>query len=205
MKKKYPIPTLFFLLIVNLTIGQINFQLAKQIDSLGKEDQKWRVLTRQIQNHEVDSISINKAWYNMRKTDSLNFIAVKALFDKYGFIGIDKVGSVSANNFWLMVQHADKYPAFQDSVLRKMKVEAEKGNASMLDYAYLVDRVKVNTGQLQIYGSQMTLNSTETSYEPKPVFEPNKLNERRKLVGLDSIEEYINTMNEHYRGTLKTK
>ena len=65
-----------------------------------------------------------------------------------------------------------------------MKKEVDKGKASVADYAYLVDRLKVNTGKLQIYGTQMIFNSSSfLSYETKTVIEPEKLNDRRKSVG----------------------
>jgi hypothetical protein len=86
-----------------------------------------------------------------------------------------------------------------------MKLEIGLGNASKMDYAYLVDRVNVNQGQLQIYGTQMTLNSDSTSFIPKPVISTEKLNERRTEMGLPPIERYIEIMNEHFHGTLKKK
>ena len=183
--------------------GQINQSLSHLIDSLATEDQKWRGLMRQVDNKEIDTISRQQVNLIINETDSINLFAVRQIFKSYGYPGYDKVGEESSNQFWLLVQHADKHPEFQDSVLNKMKTEADKKNASLPNYAYLVDRVKVNTNQLQIYGTQMKINSAGTSYEPKPVFEPEKLNERRRLVGLTTIEEYVNTMNERYYGTLK--
>jgi hypothetical protein len=44
----------------------------------------------------------------------------------------------------------------------------------------------------------MTLNSSKTSYECKPVIGPEKLNERRRQVGLSTIEVYIQIMNDNY-------
>lgn len=84
-----------------------------------------------------------------------------------------------------------------------MQVEVSAGNAYGADYAYLVDRVKINTGQLQIYGTQMILNNDSTSYIPRPVIDPDKLDERRHSVGLPPMDFYINAMNENYFGTLK--
>ena len=81
----------------------------------------------------------------------------------------------------------------------------ERKNANPSNYAYLVDRVKVNTNKLQIYGTQMILNKDQTSYEPKPVIDPENLNKRRESVGLGTIEEYIGIMNSHYRGSLSKK
>jgi hypothetical protein len=188
---------------------EINFNkpLIRLFDSLVTEDQKWRGFVRKFDNQELGSDTISRDYIvaQMKKTDSLNFYNLRKTFDEYGYPNYDLVGQDASHNFWLLVQHQDLHPDFQEEVLNKMKVEADKGKAYLLDYAYLVDRVKVNTGQLQIYGSQMTLNSTETSYEPRPVIDPEKLNERRKSVGLDPIENYIEVMNTRYFGTLKKK
>ena len=86
-----------------------------------------------------------------------------------------------------------------------MKIEVDKGKASPSDYAYLVDRVKLHKGEKQIYGTQMQLNSEGTSYTPRSVIEPEKLNERRADVGLSTIEEYIDLMNSRHFGDLKKK
>ena len=134
----------------------------------------------------------------VRETDSLNYLIIKPLFDKYGYLGNDKAGVQSSHFFWLLVQHADFHPDFQESVLIKMKVEVDKENAPIKDYAYLYDRVKVNSGQLQLYGTQMTLDSLTMSYKPKPVFDPDRLNERRKQAGLSPIEDYIKIMNDNF-------
>ena len=200
---KLKLTTIFVFLTSVSLYGQINQSLSHLIDSLATEDQKWRGLMRQVDNKEIDTISRQQVNRIINETDSINLFAVRQIFKSYGYPGYDKVGEESSNQFWLLVQHADKHPEFQDSVLNKMKTEANKKNASLPNYAYLVDRVKVNTNQLQIYGTQMKINGAGTSYEPKPVFEPEKLNERRRLVGLTTIEDYVNTMNERYYGTLK--
>lgn len=175
------------------------------LDSLVTSDQKWRQLSRKVNNGEIDTIDIKQIFTNMRLTDSLNFIIVRRIFNQYGYPGHDVVGATSSHNFWLLVQHMDSHPTFQDSVLTKMKTEVERKNSSSLDYAYLVDRVNVNRQQPQIYGTQMVVNTDSTSYEPKPLMEPEKVNERRKSVGLPPIEDYIIIMNERYFGSLKKK
>jgi hypothetical protein len=177
--------------------GQIDTITSRLIDSLKVEDQKWRNLPYKILNKEVDSITLEKVQQKIMETDSLNYLIIKKLFVKEGYLGNNKIGVFSAHNFWLLIQHADKHPDFQIKVLESMKVEADKGNASLKDYAYLIDRVKINNGELQIYGTQMELDSTETSYKPKPVIDPDKLDERRKSVGLMPIEQYIKFMNEN--------
>lgn len=201
------VKTIIAILILSscFSFGQTNIGLSKMLDSLVKEDQKWRELSRKVNNKEIDSLNIKTISENLSLTDSLNFLFVKDIFNQFGYPGYDLVGKTSSHNFWLIVQHMDNHPVFQDSVLKKMEVEVNKGNSYSLDYAYLVDRVKVNTKQPQIYGTQMLVNKDSTSYEPKLLIDPDKVNERRKLVGLQPIEEYIKIMNEHYFGTLKKK
>jgi hypothetical protein len=185
--------------------AMLNKPLIKKLDSMVVEDQKWRNLTTKISNGEKldKSIDKNQIMKNWIMTDSMNTAEVRKIFYQYGFPNYDLVGPKGANDFWLLIQHQDRHPSFQDSVLTKMKIEVDKGKAPSSSYAYLLDRVKVNTKQLQVYGTQMTLNKEGTSFEPQPVIEPEKLNERRKSVGLHSIEEYIETMNSHYHGSLK--
>jgi hypothetical protein len=182
-------------------------KLIVKLDSLEREDQKWRNYLTKLHNREFhnDSVDPKTILPNMAAVDRRNGIEVRKIFFKYGFPNYDLVGTRGSSNFWLLVQHQDSDPKFQDSVLTAMKIEAEKGKASLIDYAYLIDRVKLNTGEKQIYGTQMQLNSDGTSYKTQPVIEPEKLNERRALVGLDTIEEYIKLINNQLHGYLKKK
>lgn len=182
-------------------------KLIAKLDSLAKEDQKWRNNITKLHNNELnkDSIDPRIILPNMAGVDLRNGVEVKKIFYKYGFPNLDLVGVRGSQNFWLLVQHQDTDPRFQDSVLTAMKVEVDKGKASKSDYAYLVDRVKRNSGEKQVYGTQLQLNSDGTSYEPQPVIDPAKLNERRKSVKLETIEEYIESMNRRNVGSLKKK
>ena len=186
-------------------LSQYDLALINQIDSMTAEDQKWRHLSTRSWNRELDTVLFPRAFLykKMHETDSLNYSACRSILARRGFPNYNLVGKASCNNYWLLVQHQDLRPAFQDSVLAKMKPEVDLGLASGIDYAYLMDRVKINTGQQQVYGTQMRLNQEGTSYEPLPVIEPEKLNERRKAVGMGSIEKYIETMNTNYHGTLR--
>lgn len=184
-------------------IGQNNADLSSMIDSLKIEDQLIRnEITRARNMVDVDTATLSNLYAKMRIVDSLNQIVLKDLFQKNGYLGIDIVGVESSHNFWLLIQHCDTDPYFQLEVLRAMKVEAEKGNANWRDYAYLLDRVLVNQGKAQMYGTQMKLNADSTSFEPELLMEPERVNIRRFDIGLGKIEWYIETMNERYFGVL---
>ena len=182
-----------------------NTSLYIELENMVIEDQKWRHLMTESKNSAKDSIPHDTINQHMILTDSLNYYKLRDIFAKYGYPNKDLVGDKGSGNFWLLVQHQDRRPAFQDSVLKAMKVEVDRDKASPSNYAYLVDRVCINSNKEQVYGTQMQLNHDSTSYEPRPVIEPSKLDERRKSMHLSGIEVYISEMNKNYSGYLKKK
>jgi hypothetical protein len=127
---------------------------------------------------------------------SLHHEKMEVLFARYGYPGYAEVGEKGSKNFWLLVQHLDKWPSFQEKVLESMKKQLDRKNASSVDYAYLTDRVRLNTNRKQVYGTQVTYNVDSCQAVPKPLEEPQKVNLRRKQVGLEPVEEYMNQMSE---------
>jgi len=119
-------------------------------------------------------------------------------FNKYGFLGYDLVGKGGSFDFWLITQHSDHNPEFQQKVLEKMKIEVDKNNADPTKYAMLVDRVKINTGQKQIYGTQVTYNMNTGQAYPKSLKDSINVNQKRKSIGLENIEVYLNDMTKMY-------
>lgn len=121
---------------------------------------------------------------------------LKQIFDKWGFVGFDLAGEEGSRNFWVMVQHSDHSPDFQQEVLEKMKIEVEKGNAIPSDYGLLVDRVRLNTGQKQVFGTQLAYSKETGQAYPRNLEDSLNVNKRRISIGLEPIEEYLNRMTE---------
>ncbi len=119
---------------------------------------------------------------------------VKEIFDDLGFVGFDLAGKQGSSDFWLIVQHSDHNPEFQLEVLERMKIEVDNGNADSRNYGLLVDRVKLNTGQAQIYGTQLDYNMEICQAFPKKLEDSINVNKRRKEIGLEPLEEYLNYM-----------
>ncbi len=117
-------------------------------------------------------------------------------FNEYGFLGFDIVGKKGAQNFWLMVQHCDKNINFQKEVLSKMKNEVIKNNASPQNYAFLIDKIKINSNQPQIYGTQVKYNWNTCQAYPQKLKDSLNVNKRRNDIGLKNLEEYLNEMSE---------
>lgn len=169
-----------------------NQELANELNKMAGIDQiaayipqgEYKKMTKEQWNSFKDSVF------------TTHQIRLKEIFDKHGFVGFDLAGEDGSRNFWLMVQHSDHNPDFQQEVLKKMKVEVDHGNAIPSNYGLLVDRVNLNTGKNQVYGTQVTYNMETGQAYPKPLQDSLNVNERRKSVGLEPIEEYLNRMTE---------
>jgi len=112
-----------------------------------------------------------------------------------GWPTVSKVGKDSSENAWLLVQHADRDVAFQEQCLALMKQE-KNGEVNPRNIAMLEDRIRVNKNQPQIYGTQH--NEVDGRYVPRPIDDEVNVNERRKQMGLGTLEEGIAGMYEKY-------
>lgn len=168
----------------------INQPLADSLDAWATLDQtaagfnqeRWKNVTREERTRYCDSVF------------ALNEKRLTEVMNKYGFPGFDLVGEKGSSHFWLITQHCDKDVAFQQRVLDSMKVAVANHNANPQNYAYLADRVLINTGKKQLYGTQVTYNTDSCQAIPKPLADSLTVNTRRGAIGLESIEAYLNTM-----------
>ncbi len=165
------------------------------VDSLAK----WAILDQTAAGPRVGRFKEMTTAQRTHYSDSvfaLNEGRLKAIFDKYGFPGYDLVGEKGSNSFWLMVQHCDKDVGFQQEVLKAMKAKLAKHNADPKNFAYLADRVAINTGRKQIYGTQLTYNTDSCQAIPKPLEDSLNVDKRRAAIGLEPIESYLNWMSQ---------
>lgn len=122
--------------------------------------------------------------------------ALKEIIETVGWPGYQLVGEQASHAMWLLVQHTPDQP-FQRLCLSMLQEAVQKGDASSIDLAYLTDRVFVNEGKKQRYGTQWKgLPSEQNLY---PVEDPAHLDERRRAVGLNSLEESLKQLLKDYK------
>ncbi len=122
-------------------------------------------------------------------TDRDNTAWLKQIVSTQGWPPISKIGRDGAQNAWLLVQHADLDPAFQEQVLALMRTAVAKGEASGANLAYLTDRVRVAQDKPQVYGTQF--HEVDGVLEPRPIEDVAHVDERRAGVGLGTMQEYV--------------
>lgn len=127
--------------------------------------------------------------------DQRNAERMKQIIEEIGWPSVFKVGQEAAHTAWLLVQHADHDVEFQKEALVLMKQEE---GVEERDIAYLEDRVMVNEGRPQIYGTQFRPNA-RGEYNPLPIEDVESVDERRRQMGLGTLEEGIVEHHEKYK------
>jgi len=187
---------LFYFSFVTVAVfGQtkkLNNNLSYLIDSLKNADQS----PLAIKNAD----STAKAFQKIIRS---NFLSVKTIADKFGFPGYDLVGKESSNNYWMLIQHSDFDVPFQKRILKLMKVQVDKKNASGQNYAYLIDRINLNEGKQQVYGTQVNMGENGTTI--KPCIDTTNLDKRRLSVGLTPMKDYLKKCDEMFYEMNKDK
>lgn len=136
--------------------------------------------------------------------DKRNTKRLKEIIRKYGLPTISLVGKTAADGAWLLAQHADLDVKFQKRILALMENAVVRKEADKKHLAYLTDRILVNTGQPQLYGTQFFTNKNGV-LGPHPIRDAARLAMRRKKSGLELFSLYAKRLQQIKRKFLKLK
>lgn len=156
---------------------------AEELLAMADADQAMR--NRSLQGGDWDST-----------IDHRNTSHLKELINAMGWPKISVVGKKAAEAAWLLAQHADHDPEFQARCLELMK-QLPSDEVTLGNVAYLEDRVRVNGGRPQLYGTQFF--GEGDSFGPRPIENPDELGVRRKKVGLQPFSKYQREIEEVHR------
>ncbi|MBQ8499853.1 MAG: hypothetical protein IJ005_02680 [Bacteroidales bacterium] len=156
---------------------------------IGRKDQEVRSDWAKVAAGKATQDEIIAYAMKMEETDNANLEVVSRILDTYGWP--DGLSEDANNAIFLVIDHSDlktmkKYVGlFHDAV--------ENGYLSMDELVTMEDRMLMNAGKPQKYGTQaysITAGGKAVIYI-WPVENPDKLNQLRQSVGLSPIEEYL--------------
>ncbi|MFD3000301.1 DUF6624 domain-containing protein [Pontibacter toksunensis] len=124
----------------------------------------------------------------MAKIHDENAKILNQIIDTIGYPTVDKVGKEASEAAWLVIQHSIGQPDFMKKSLKLLEVAVDENKASSIHLAYLTDRVAGFEGKPQIYGTQFDWDE-DGELSPKPFDDLTKVNQRRKSIGLNTLEE----------------
>ena len=149
-----------------------------------------------VEANMADLNSVGAIWrlaqdgVRMGRVDGPNTARLKEIVAENGWPTRAQVGEDGRSAVFLIVQHADRDPAFQRTALGPMREAYEAGDAFGHDLALLTDRVRVAEGQSQLYGSQLYM---EPGRPPtlRPIEDEANVDVRRAEMGLPPLSEYL--------------
>jgi hypothetical protein len=141
----------------------------------------------------------------MRAVHSRHNTRIRAILETHGWPGRSLVGEDGCRAAGFIVQHAILDPDLQRRGVALLTKAVEEHEAEPFMLAFLTDRVLMQEGKPQLYGTQY-IGAKTGGVEPWPIANPETVDERRHSVGLPPLTENTARLNaQHRQETTKTE
>jgi len=110
---------------------------------------------------------------------------------------ISRVGEDAEAAAWEIAQSAKDDPALARRCLEYIEVAVALGDAPAWHEACLVDRVLMNAGKPQRFGTQVVVGPTGHDLVAWPISDPERVDVRRAAVGLPPLAEHLAKLGAH--------
>jgi hypothetical protein len=150
----------------------------------GQDRELRRELLDMMEADQAERTGASEANGDQPRADRL-----REIIDEHGWPTFALVGRDGATAAWLIAQHADFDVEFQAEVLELMRAAVDADQADPSEVAYLEDRVAVNRGEPQRYGTQVRCHGGQP--EPAtPLVDPEGVDAQRADVGIEPLAAY---------------
>lgn len=167
----------------------MNADLARELAAIAAQDQKMRTETvKNAQGGPVQRMSIEERM-RWARVDVSNTDRLREILAEHGWPGESMVGIDGVRDAWLLAQHADHDLSTQRRALELLSRAVADGEADARHEAFLIDRVRMNEGREQLYGTQM-FDFRDGVGIPWPIEDVDAVDRRRASVGLEPLAEY---------------
>lgn len=167
-----------------------NKPLKAQLEQIYITDQEVRRKIEPTQKEfGADSPQMKALWEEMAKTDEENKKKVVAILEEYGWPGKSMVGPQANSAAFLVIQHSDKET--MEKYLPMLREAAAKGEAAKSQLALMEDRVRMNNGLPQVYGSQLRMNTETGQYELYTIEDEANVDKRRAEMDMEPLRDYM--------------
>jgi len=179
--------TVFILIIsIFLYMNRDKFVYVGSVDIIEVDCSKKRQILSEV--YESDQrIRKSNELIKYAKEDHRNQELVISIIEKCGMPTLKEVTQKQMNAIWLGLQHSNK--KIRKKYFSQIEKAVENGDLSKQQYALMKDRMLMDEGKPQIYGSQIKNGKLYKLKNPETV------NERRKKMGMGTIEDYLKYFN----------
>ncbi|MBS0647653.1 MAG: hypothetical protein JSS10_00340 [Verrucomicrobia bacterium] len=118
-----------------------------------------------------------------------HLLDLKTIVFEFEWPGKSLIGEDGVERFWTLIQHCDQEVIFQELCLQHLNAAVKNQEASRKYIPFLHDRVLINRGLKQLYGTQLRI--VDKQLVACPIAEPDQLERRRKEYDMEPISEYF--------------
>jgi hypothetical protein len=162
-------------------------EIAKQLIELKNKDLELRdILSKKGQLED----GYNK---EMSELHNHNTVVLQEIINEIGYPTVNKVGEAANEAAWLIIQHSIGHPSFMRQCAKLLRDNINNDNNQSIQLAYLTDRIAVFEDRPQSYGTQYDWD-INGEMNPQKYDDIDKVNERRKSLGLNSLQEQTQIM-----------
>lgn len=158
-------------------------RIAAELLEMAEADQRMRV--RFLADRNAWDVTV----------DQVNTARLKEIVAEIGWPTVSMVGAEASSAAWLLAQHAPDDLEFMQRCLELMR-QAAPGEVKLSNIALLDDRVRIIQGRPQRYGTQF--RDLGNGWEPFPIEDPERVDERRAAMGLDTVAEDVARVRKRY-------
>ena len=187
MKKTKVFLTIIIVLLLIVSIflylNRDKFAYVGSVDYIEVDCYKKSKILSEVYKSDL-KIRRENALIKYAKEDHRNQELVISIIEKCGMPTLNDVTQEQMNAIWLGLQHntENKYRLKYFHLIEKA---VENGDLNKEHYALMKDRMLMDEGKPQIYGSQIKNGKLYDLESPESV------NERRQEMGLEPIEDYL--------------
>ena len=163
--------------------------LASELSAMLKEDQELR--ERWVRDAKNEAIR-----EEVRALSKRHIARLEQILAVHGWPKITLVGFNGMSAMWTIAQHGGK--EFLGRVLPLMYEAVRSGDLDASLYALSFDRVLIQQGKNQLYGSQFDIDAASGKCLPKPIDDPQHVDERRRRAGMEPLADYTKELCEAY-------
>jgi hypothetical protein len=175
------------------SIGYTKPDLCLELMEMGMKDQAYYF---DINFVGRSSFVAKHLWQIKKELNKQNLDRIEKIIAEQGYPKRSEVGDHAASVAFQIIQHSNL--EIQKKYLPVLEELAKKDEIFKEDWALLLDRVLVNEGKEQVYGSQVHENPETGKGELYPVEDEKNLNKRRAEIDLIPIEDYLKYMGIEY-------
>jgi hypothetical protein len=195
--------------------GTLNVALKKELDSLLVADQQYReILMAKNLGGKGDSLAralnvpreqvFERLNRETDRIDSSNLRRIEQIIGQHGYPGKTMVGEPTNVAAFYIIQHSPKIKQY----ISLIEAAARKGELPFYEYAKMQDRLLMQEGKEQIYGTQargFPMKGPDGRQGPMqmfiwPIKDPKNVNQRRKEARFTStVEENARRLGVEYK------